>query len=503
MSKFANSRDGIAAPLLLWQEIPTQISTMDTYELQVYPTTNIFAGGPIIFNLPPQSRGMLWDVEIKTKLKISCDSKAEKGDILKGLGIINNFANSLWELAEVRVDDRIDLMQSMRNSYAYTTFFNHCFNTESAHADHLYHNQLFKMDEGGTRTEAENSEVYHFKTDVDKLARELNLKVIDADSNLSDYDYPEELRKIKELKIDNSKFLTGKHTNNPAVADRAIRMNRYDESFNITTKLHCPLMNTSKALPTNMKLRIALTKNSDEFLLYVTRQVEDKELYDSCGVVIEDVYLNVTYYEPRDVILQHIEDQIQQEPAPYFITRPEIIIKPITNANRTIRITNLFHDKLPNQAFMCLQRSGDFHGDRHTSPFIFEPYASCQLFVDGRPHFPKPLEASFETRGLARYWTKNQDFFQELYKTIGRDLAGDCLINSSNFHLNFMTAINFTADRSTPTSRHLNLQRRATTSLEIDMGYENNIPKDMVLLIYAIYDRQVQISGDRSIVVID
>lgn len=502
MSKFANSRDGIAAPLLLWQEIPTQISTLETYDLQVYPTTNIFAGGPIIFNLPPQARGMLWDVEIKTKLKIRSDHKPYDGDALKGLGIINNFANAIWELVELRLDDRIDLMQSMRNSYAYQTFFNHCFNTESAHADHLYHNQIFKMDSGRSRGEAENSAQYHFDLDTDKITRELNEKVFVAE-DLTDYDYPEKLRRLKDMHMitQSSNILTGKHSTNPAVADRAMKMNYFDKSFSVSTKLQCPLLTTSKALPTNMKIRISLTKNSDDFLLYVTRK--EREIYGSCEVIIEDVYLNVTYYEPRDVILRHIEDHLLEEPAPYFISRPEIIIKPITNANRNIRITNLFHDKLPNQAFLCLQRSSDFHGDRHTSPFIFEPYATCQLYVDGRPHFTKPLEAGYEIVGMSKYWSNNQEFFQQLYKTIGKDLVGDCLINSSNFHLNFMTAVNFTADRSSTGSRHLNLQKHATTSLEIDMGYDDSIPNDMILLIYAIFDRQVLIDGNRSIVVID
>ena len=64
MSKFINSKDAIASPLLLWQEVPTQVSIQETYDLKVWPVTNIFNEGPINFVIPPQPNGMLTSVDI-------------------------------------------------------------------------------------------------------------------------------------------------------------------------------------------------------------------------------------------------------------------------------------------------------------------------------------------------------------------------------------------------------------------------------------------------------
>ena len=73
------------------------------------------------------------------------------------------------------------------------------------------------------------------------------------------------------------------------------------------------------------------------------------------------------------------------------------------------------------------------------------------------------------------------DYMRQLYKTIGKDLKGDCLINSSNFQLNFMVGMSFGADRSSLGERHLNLQEKGSTYLEIDMGINDNIPADLNL----------------------
>ena len=47
---------------------------------------------------------------------------------------------------------------------------------------------------------------------------------------------------------------------------------------------------------------------------------------------IEECYLFATYVSPHDAFLEQIDHRLKLEPAPYFISKPELIIKPITNA---------------------------------------------------------------------------------------------------------------------------------------------------------------------------
>ena len=113
------------------------------------------------------------------------------------------------------------------------------------------------------------------------------------------------------------------------------------------------------------------------------------------------------------------------------------------------------------------------------------------------------LECHYEIEHGKKIYQENYQYLGQLYKTIGKDLAGHCLINSENFQLNFMAAVSFTADRSSVRDAYLNLQEIANTYLEIDMGYSDSIPEDMVMIIYAVYDQQIQIDSDRSVKIIE
>ena len=89
-------------------------------------------------------------------------------------------------------------------------------------------------------------------------------------------------------------------------------------------------------------------------------------------------------------------------------------------------------------------------------------------------------------------------YLRQFYKVGGVQLKGNCLINSKNFALNFITGLSFWADKSDITENHLNIDEKASTSLEIDVGI-NNPPEDMVLIIYALYNQLIQINHLRQV----
>jgi len=70
MAKFINSSDSMSSSLLLWNDTPTQVSIQETYDLKVWPVTNLFNEGPINFNIPPQPKGLLTELQIITKVKL-------------------------------------------------------------------------------------------------------------------------------------------------------------------------------------------------------------------------------------------------------------------------------------------------------------------------------------------------------------------------------------------------------------------------------------------------
>ncbi len=525
MAKYLNSNESISSTLMLWNDRPTQVSIEETYDLKVWPVTNILNNGPIQFNIPPQNKGLMTDIHIITKLKIQKDGQ-DFTERQKNISVVNNFANSLWGYLDVTLDDRTDLTQSLKNAYAYQTFFNHALNSENNRSDYLFYNELFKMDEGKTKKSEELARVFwKWNSSKDKMVEDLVEEGENKEADIAELkerywnfegsnklekllragletipDFPTDEEEI-QLRLEDYRsegFNTWIPTTfNPAASERSRRINR-GQSIVLNSKFQCPLFNTSKCLPTNMKIRISLTKNNDEFLLLSNGD-------SKYSIFLEDCYLNVTYYRVRDEILKLIEERLQKDPAPYFISRPEIIIRPITHSSRIIRMNDIFHDTLPPYAFFCLQRSRDYEGELTTNPFTFIPFKTFQFYQKVVPYFTDPLEVSTvsEVRDGDYAYTDVGEFLRQLYRTNGKDLRGNCLINSKNFHLNFLVGISFGADRSSLAERHLNLQEIASTYLEIDLGIDEDIPEDMILIIYALYDRQIQIDGNRKIQIMD
>ena len=521
MSKFKNSKESVSSNLMLWSDLSTQVGIKETYEMKIWPVNSVFNDGPISFNIPQQAKALLEDIIIVTKLRLK-----KNGLLLdqrqKDVSVVNNFANSLWGHVDIQFDDRVDITQSMKNAYAYQTYFNNILNSDSRREDALLYNEIFKMDEGKTKAIEEKTRTFwRWNEELDET-----IKSMMADT-LTNKD--QVLEEVKELLWNfdwslTQKNLTGianklgawngdehadkcnqirdiidkawlKSTINIGASDRSERINT-GKSIEVESKLHHPIISTSKCLPHNIRIRIKLTLNTNAFLL-----LTENEGY---SIDIEQCYLRASYVEPHDAFLKEIEKRIQIHPVPYFVSKPEIIIKPITSVGRFIRIHDIFPSKLPSHAFFCLQKSQDFEGSFRKNPFTFVPLQSFQFFINGSPYFNNNLEVELiNSLGDGDYEYKAfGDYLRQLYKTIGIDLRGDCLINSENFALNFLTGISFGADRSDITESHLNLDERASTSLEIHMGI-NRVPEDMVLIVYAQFNRQIQIDSDRKLTIIE
>ena len=517
MSKFVDSKESVLSNLMLWANLTTQVGVKEKYDTTVWPANGDYNNGPINFNLPEQAKSFLDDIVIVTKFRLKSNDlilTERKRDV----SVINNFANSLWEHVDIQFDDRVDIMQSMRNSYAYSTYFNTILNSDSRREDALLYNELFKMDEGKTKNIEEKARIFwEWNNDLDETIKAM------MDDTITDKD--ERLEEIKELFwqfdwVHTQKSLTGianklgswnseehvekcnkvreivdkawfKSVINKGASDRSERINT-GKSIEVESKLQCPIISTSKCLPNNMRIRITLSLNTDAFLL----------LTETSGysIDIESCYLRVSYIEPHEAFLKEIEKRIQIQPVPYYVSKPEIIIKPITSTGRIIRIHEIFHQKLPSHAFFCLQKSQDFEGSFRTNPFTFIPFQKFQFFINGSPYFNDHLEVStINILGDGDYEYKEfGQYLRQLYKVAGVELKGDCLINSKNFALNFITGLSFGADRSDITENHLNIDEKASTSLEIDMGI-NAVPKDMVLIVYALYNQLIKIDHLRQV----
>ena len=340
MSKFTNSNEAISSSLMLWQTKPTQVSVKESYDTKVWPISNIFNERPITFSIPEQPHGMMKNIEIVTKFKIQKDEKDFSVE-QDNLSIINNFPNSLWQIVDVTINGRSNIMQPLKNAYPYTSFFNMVFNHDDSQVDYLGNKELFFMD---------NEEKYEIKSDDKLIVRDYSKMYSTVGEKL--FSVKGSIGDIVTNYIKDETEKSFAKMPNPGIKNQALytRAKRVAKGQSVTTysKLHCPLFNTNKVLPTRMDIRITLTKNTYDFLLICPKDEKD-------SISIEDVHLQVTYYQPQDAIQRKIESLLESEPIPYFVQRPELIVRPITATTKVIRVNDIFPSKMPSYAFFCIQ----------------------------------------------------------------------------------------------------------------------------------------------------
>ena len=397
------------------------------------------------------------------------------------------------------VNGRSNIMQPLKNAYPYTSFFNMVFNHDDSQVDYLGYKDLFFMD-NGDKYEIKSGDKL-IVSDYSKMYGTVGEKLFSVKVKTSVGDIV-----TSYIKDETEKSFA--KMPNPGIKNQALytRAKRVAKGQSVTTysslsfihcplfntKLHCPLFNTNKVLPTRMDIRITLTKNTDDFLLICPKD-------EKYSISIKDVHLQVTYYQPQDAIQKKIESLLESEPIPYFVQRPELIVRPITATTKVIRVNDIFPSKLPSYAFFCIQKSADFEGKRESNPFSFIPFEKMNIFIGGKPFFQDELEARLKTDSQEPDFTQ---FLVQLYKTLERGYKGNCLINSKNFYTHFCVGASFTADKSPANASYLNLQEQGSCSIEIDTGEDSGLT-NCLLIVYALYDRQIKINPDRSIDIIE
>jgi len=441
MSKYIQSKESLDSHLLLWDIRPTQTSIEEKYEINVYPTTtydNAY-GAPIDFDIPKQPNGCLYDIDIVTTWQV------KKGDAnlqdKENVSIINNFSNALYGYVDIQVGNRVNIMQSMEQAYGYQTFFNTVLNNSSNRSDYLYESETFVMDTGADKAAADC--VIFFDTEESNILNKGGEK------------------RAKKIRL--SREVTSK------------------------TKLNTPLLNHAKVLPSNMTIKVTLAKNKDKFLLMSGA--------DDHVVVIKNVHLVCTFLRPKSVLLNLLDERLKQSPAVYDIEYPQIAMRSIPVNEKQYTLYDFFPSKLPKAAFFALVSAADLSGDYKKNPFTFHRLTSFQIYVDNREFYNSPIK-------FINKANDHLDFTQayvQLFKALGLERSGDCLINSNNFNINYMIAAVLTADKSHLS--HLNLQKTADVRIELELDVQSTEP--MILITYALYDKLYSIDSDRQLTIIE
>ena len=338
------------------------------------------------------------------------------------LTLVSNAANALWKQVDIIVNNKHQLSNPMQQSSNYEAFFSTILNVDQEREEVLFSDQGFVLDKGGDKTTAD----------------------LITNSNA---------RKRAKL-IEKGKSVT------------------------FISPLNCSLLKNSKLLIPGLEFGISLTKNDPEFLL-----MADSGDYT---IVIERVYLNVTYVEPEDVYLSLLESRLEKGPAIYDGHRSEISTFGIQSSVTKYRFNNIVRGNLPHFMVICIQDRAAMSGSYSKNPYTFYPFKSIQVYLNNREYFSDPLECTQDDNTL---------MMNHFYKALGYDVKGTCLINRDNFRAHFMVPIALSRDRTI--KFHHNLQETVDFTVEIE--FEEPTGDNRVLMVYSVYDQLIKIDKNRNI----
>ena len=407
MSKYKSSNEALDSSLALWSGLKhTNTSVSEVYDIFVYPTNSITQGSGqnILFNIPPQETGLLLDIEVVTEFHVNKDNGTIPNHTQ--VSIVNNIASAMFSLVDVRLEDRISLLQQMTNSYNLCTYFETALNNALDRQEILFARQLFVMDTGSSKTEADASKY-----------------IVDAHHVASG-----------DIK-------------NKGAGKRALQI-AGSAKCTVMSKLNVPLFRQHKGILPNTHITVNFTINKNEYCI-----MADEDKYQ---LHIDDMFLKCTYIKPHPTMINVMSDRLRTNPVIYECDKQLLLARLLPAGSQHHTINNMFEHQLPKIVLYALQHPESMSGKINKNNFTFLPIKSLQLYINNKQFFPKPLGNG------------KRELLDQIYKSTGNDLRGSCLISGNNIVLNQLFVICLTDDRSF--AEHYSLKRNADTRLELDLG---------------------------------
>ena len=433
MTKYVNSSEAITSNLLLWDPLHTQTSIAETHVMEIYPQTSIDYSDTVTFLIKACPKLMIENIEIISEIRVLTAAGGNPA-ANTNVSVVSNLANAIWRSVDVAIGGQ-NILQSFDNSYNIGSWFDIALNTPSHRSSYLLKKEVFLMDEATTKANSENTTIYP--------APENNVRPPPANMSA----------------LSRSKLI------------------EQGKSVTLISDLNCSLFKTGKLLPSNLDVRLSLTKNYDGYVLLEEATGTHKLKFDKC-------FLRVTMQQPTDFCLNLMEQKLLKTPALYQSEEGKVSFHSIPAGNALVTINNLFpQGRLPLMFTFGVQDRTALGNARNKNPYTFHEVKKVQIYVDGKPFFPSAIQGS----------TMHFDSF---YQTIGYKTTGDCLINPNNYNIHPLFAVDLTADR-TANKHHLNLSRSG--EIKLDLEFPDAVEEGLILLVYAYYDRIIEINSDRNL----
>lgn len=255
--------------------------------------------------------------------------------------------------------------------------------------------------------------------------------------------------------------------------------------FDFCVPLHADIMQSVRALPPNIPVKIVLTRNPDAFSII---NVNDEDY----RIKLHSLKLYVRKIECDPIVYKDYVSSIQKHPAMIPFTR-SIMKKYLIAQNSTnLSLSGVFRDHIPRQIVMVLVKQTRVDGRRNENPFYFQPFGInyVNLKVDGQNYPPNPYQPDFENGLISRE-------LRALYDNTGTHNSDGGFNISRDMFLNGYTI--FAWDLTPDSCNGWHYHNAIGRGIDLDLTFSAPLPTTVNLLLYASFESSLFINKDNVV----
>jgi len=255
--------------------------------------------------------------------------------------------------------------------------------------------------------------------------------------------------------------------------------------FDFSIPIHADIMQSVRALPPNISVKVTLTRNPDAFTVIGANETDYR-------IKLHSLKLYIRKIECDPVVHKEYHQNIQKNPAMLPFTRSVMKKYLVAQNASNVTLSGVFRDNIPRQIVMMMIKQTRVDGRKNENPFLFEPFRVnyINLKVDGQNFPPNPYQPDFEHGLIARE-------MRALYDNTGIHTSdgGFALSREMFMHGYSIFAWDLTPDSCNGWHFHNAIGR----GIDLDLSFEVPLPTTVNVLIYASFESSLFINKDNVV----
>ena len=256
-------------------------------------------------------------------------------------------------------------------------------------------------------------------------------------------------------------------------------------TFDFCIPIHADVMQSVRALPPNIPLKIILTRNPDAFTIVGENDVDYR-------IKLLSLKLYIRKIECDPMVTKDYHTSIQKHPAMLPFTRSVMKKYLIAQNASNLSLSGLFRDHIPRQIVMMLVKQTRVDGRKNENPFLFEPFGVnyINLKVDGQSYPPNPYQPDFERGLISRE-------LRALFDNTGIHNSDSGFAVSREMFQNGYTL--FAWDLTPDSCNGWHFHNAIGRGIDLEMSFEGPLPTTVNVLIYASFESSIFINKENVV----